>query len=400
MSDSKPNFLRDESSTSLTSTPVLLTLLASAPLFWAGRYGVGLASIAVGLLLALCKAANQLQLKDKQEIRYNIMEPEDVLLDMMQWEERMNAVLQEKDSGGDDYKGVSRDRLRVVLLKGLAALAKKYGRRRQTANREKKADGDGGGTGDGDQMPLICQEAAYVGMRSFPADDAIVSASLSLLALVAKSREVRERHLYQADLYGLDRPISCMVDALQRAKDDDDPDTDKEQDSAELQRRGCLLLGALSDGDADMAHQIVQEGGLDAILQAIMWYRFHEEVANWALWAIFILCYENRANKAAVVSSRGVPVVIQTMRHCPDSQEVARHGVALLFDLLRESGDDGGPAIDVWRIRNAALAAGLHEVVVNAMQAFSDSMDIMMMGQEILVGTDYQGPIPQPQLGA
>jgi hypothetical protein len=45
----------------------------------------------------------------------------------------------------------------------------------------------------------------------------------------------------------------------------------------------------------------------------------------------------------------------------------------------------------------SALTAGLHRAVAHAMGEFCDKMDIMMMGREILVGTDYKGVIPEYQ---
>ena len=52
---------------------------------------------------------------------------------------------------------------------------------------------------------------------------------------------------------------------------------------------------------------------------------------------------------------------------------------------------------DPWEVRRMALGAGFQAIVVRAMTEFSDSMDIMMMGQEMLIGTGYRGDIPQVQ---
>jgi hypothetical protein len=61
--------------------------------------------------------------------------------------------------------------------------------------------------------------------------------------------------------------------------------------------------------------------------------------------------------------------------------------------LLREA--RGDKLSNVAQVRNLALAAGLHDVLVNAMNQFESSMDIVMMGQEMLVATNYQGDIPR-----
>jgi len=340
-------------------------LLASLPLFFTGRWMWGLIAVVTCLLLSMCFAMDELQEEDKQEIRYNVMTADDILYEMESFEKQS----EDKDQG------------RLIVLTGLGALAKKYGRQHQPPNP------------DPEGLALLCQQAGYVGLRNFPMDDPVVAASLSLLALVAKKSNVRERHIYQADNYGLDSPINCMRQALMRAQKEENQAI--ELQAAELQRKGCLMLGALADGDVEMARLIVQEGGLEAILEAVNWYRYHADVANWALWAIFILCYENIPNKAVVAQLDGVSIVIQTMRNCPDSLEVARHGTAILFDLMRENEDNSDNILDVWKIRNVALNAGLHEVIANAMNKFSDAMDIMMMGQELLIGTGYEESVPE-----
>jgi hypothetical protein len=372
------------------TTPTFL-LLASVPLFWTGRWTWGFTVIVLCFSIALFTAMEQMKAEDKYEIRFNIIEAEDILDEMMLAHEQIQqeraaaaADTAAPASSGNVTKGDS-----AIFYKGLIALPKKYSRQQEIRVKNK----------DPHSLPLVCQEAGYISLISCPADEQVVAAAVSLLALVAKDIKVRERNLHKADAYGFDRPVQCMRLALLKAQNAEQEDAGTEQESAELQRKCCLLLGAISDGDAEIACQVVQEGGLEAILDAVKWYRFHADVANWALWAIFILCYENLTNKVAVVEAGGVPTVIQTMLNVPDSQEVARHGIAILFDLLRE--DDGGtagqPALDVWRIRNTALTAGLHQAVIHAMNEFRDAMDIMMMGRELLAGTDYPGIIPEYQ---
>jgi hypothetical protein len=375
------------------TTPTFL-LLAAVPLFWTGRWTWGFTVVVLCLTIALFTAMEEMKEEDKYEIRFNVIDAEDVLDEMMIAHEK----IQERAAASTDTattapassaSSVNVTKGKAILHTGLTALAKKYSRQQEIRQKNQ----------DPHSLPLLCQEAGYISLISFPTDELVVTAAVSLLALVSKDTKVRERHLHKADTYGFDRPIQCMRLALQKAQNAEQEDAEMEQESADLQRKCCLLLGAISDGDAEIACQIVQEGGLEAILDAVKWYRFHADVANWALWAIFILCYENLTNKVAVVQAGGVPAVIQTMLNVPDSQEVARHGIAILFDLLRE--DDGGtagqPALDIWRIRNTALTAGLHRAVLHAMDKFCGAMDIMMMGRELLVGTDFPGNIPEYQ---
>jgi hypothetical protein len=151
-----------------------------------------------------------------------------------------------------------------------------------------------------------------------------------------------------------------------------------------------------------MAALVAQEGGVQAILSALGYFRYHSDVANWALWALFTMCYESPSNRRAFLDLHGIPVVLQAMRNCLDSVEVARHGTALLFDLMRQEDDtDGigmlgssradGAVVDVWKVRKAAVDAGLHPVLVHNLQSYVNEADIAMMSREMLVGTNYQG---------
>jgi hypothetical protein len=109
------------------------------------------------------------------------------------------------------------------------------------------------------------------------------------------------------------------------------------------------------------------------------------------------------------------------MRNCPETMLVARHGIALTFDLMREPEIKESLQVDVWKVRKQALDAGMHDVLVKVMNEVSGAahtglsmqlclteplllssrsqhsgtMDIMMMGSEILAGTDYNGALPQ-----
>ena len=437
----------------------MVLLLAAVAMAWQSRWGIALLVLVVGLGFALCQAMNeQLEFTEKQDIRYNIMEAEDVVHEMAQVQLILSSTSQEQQQPEqtDRTSGFDRENIirqgKVIVLSGLGALAKKYGK--QTSLLKKADSHTSSDVDDGNkfydpsisreeyqrqqmqqrkqvlkqqhhkrllELAVISQRAAYIGFRLFPEHDPIVAASLSLLALVAKQPIVREKHFEQADKFGLDLPIQCLQKALERAKevpvvDDENRNNNNtitqkiqnfqglslEQQSAELQRKGCLLLGALSDGDATMAQLVAQEGGIQAILDAVDWYRYHSQVANWALWALFTLCSEYSPNKAVFIESNGISIVIRALRNCVDTLEVVRHGFVLLFDLMREQqdGDDvlaSPPRLDVWRIRNTALNEGVHEVVVQGMEQHCYEMQVIMMGQAILMGTEYKGDFPEYQ---
>lgn len=320
-----------------------------------------------GLLSALSEATKDLKETQKEEIRYNIFDPVDILKEMEQLEDSQST----------------NETARARCMASLGALAKKYNREKEDSTEQK--------------LPLQCQQAAYISLNLFPEDDEVLAGAISLLALIAKTPQVRKRNKYQADVYGLDRPLSALKKALQRAKTEEDEA--REEILADIQRKGALFMGALVDGDTefDLAVKIVEEDGLELVLDAANWFRFHEGVANWALWAVFIICYENVRNKIQLVRLGGIITICEQMKNHPGSLEVNRHGIALLFDLLREGNEVDGVKWDPWEVRKVSLGAGLHKVVLHAMTEFSDSMDIVMMGQEMLIGTGYRGDIPQPQ---
>lgn len=354
-------------------TPATFLIMIGLPVLWTGRVWLGLGIVALGFLSALRDAMKELKETDKIEIRYSILDPVDIIAEVEQLSQSSTTSLT-KEKLEENTK-------RAHCMASLGALAKKYHREQ----------------GHSPNLPLLCQQGAYISLRLFPEDDEILAGAISLLALVAKKPSVRRRNKYQADEYGLDVPIGALQKSLGRAKREEDES--REEVLAEIQRKGALYLGALADGDTefDLPVKITEEDGLDVILDAANWFRFHEGVANWALWAMFIICYENVRNKIQFVRLGGITTVCQLMKNNPSSLEVNRHGIAILFDLLREGNETESIKWDHLEVRKASLGAGLHEVALNAMKEFPDSMDIIMMGQEMLIGTGYRGDIPQAQ---
>ena len=380
--------------------------LIGMPLLLSGRIWWGVILTLAGLVFAIMTAMDDYILEeDKHEIRYNILDADDVLAEL---EELETTITTTTSTSKEEEETSSRQQQqsRIQCMACLKALAKKFNNKKQAQT-----------SSDNNSLPLLSQQGAYICLRLYPNDDEIVTGAISLLALVAKNEQVRKRHQYQKDDYGLQLPVACIRKSLQRAQkmvevveQDDDDVEEKEEQFAELQRKGCLWLGALADtGNSGgnngattslLATTIVEQDGLQAIIDAANWFRYHDGVVNWALWAMFILCYDATPCKVRLVQLGGIKTVCTSLKNIPDSLEVNRHGIAILFDLLRQQHHDerdAHPKLDPWEIRKVALASGLHDVVKNAMMEFSDSMDIMMMGQEMLIGTGYQGDIPQYQ---
>jgi hypothetical protein len=343
-----------------TITGAMFWILLGPPLFYSGRWFLGSISVLAGLLLALCHAMNEMTEQDKADIRFNVLEAQDVVQEI-------------KTADASDP---------ILLMSALESLAKKVSKRRK-------------GMYDADSLELSCQEAAYLALQRGTDDDGIVAASISLLALVAKNKAVRNRHLTDAT-YALDLPLQAMRLSLQRIQQQqDDASEDDELVVAEVQRKSCLWMGALADQDRTLGSLLVDYGGLDCILHALDWFRHHVDVNNWGLWAIFNLCFEHEGNQAELVRNGGLTVLCKSiLLNCEDSVEVCRHGLAILFDLLRQPQIDLLATTKALEMRKVAICAGLHDAVRQAMAAHPDSMEIMGMGTEMLISTGYEGDIP------
>lgn len=270
---------------------------------------------------------------------------------------------------------------------------------------------------------LSCQDAAYRALLSFShSNDQVVISALSLLAIIAKHPAVCQRTLQLPDRYGLHIPNQAMERSLKRSKMISNPRKEDEFLAAELQRKASLYLGALADGDNQIdsmvSKKIIENDGLDAILNAMDWFRYHDEVVNWGLWAIFMICFENEENKQFFARMDGIQKVVQALRIIlKDYSEIrkergadfvdsnsftvqaTRHGIAILFDILRHQDEyntgERSYFLDLVQLRRMALNAGLHSVVLEAMQSFREDTEIMMMGQQMLIATGYVGNIPE-----
>ena len=363
----------------------------------------GMFCIIIGLILVLISVIVEGKTESSKDLRYEVLTSEEILgeLRSLANEKAMKETTKTEEGERGTNDVVAQKSIVAKATGCLNALALNCGK--EQAQRKRKQElaqsGEGSVQLSGGlllhklhELELLCQEACYIILGLNIQDDDITSAAISLLALVGGDEEVRRRNFEEADEFGLDIPVRAMSDALLRAKACSEPLEDKEHVSAEIQRKGCLLLGALSNENKSIASKVVDENGLETILEAIDWYRHHEEVANWALWAIFVLCYDHTQNKGQLIKLDGINKICRVMRDIPSSLEVARHGTAILFDIMREIPDS---LQDVAQIRLVALNAGMHDVVKGAMEKFPNSKEIVMMGQQMLVATGYQGEIPR-----
>lgn len=246
--------------------------------------------------------------------------------------------------------------------------------------------------GDDDEsrknLALTCLEAAYLAIETFPDDDTALSAAFGVLALVAGDSNVASKSGKQR--YSPQTPIEAMKRSLATVKNNDDPPESEERLSAEVQRKACLWIGAAASSPSNTgADAVVAAGGLDAALDAVDWYRFHSGVCGWGLWAIFNLCYDDEGRKREFRKKNGVQTVCRIMKSVTDSVEVARHGTAILFDVMRGTSDNVGK--DAAQSQMIALNEGLHDILVGAVTRFPKSAEIVMMARQMLVSTGYRG---------
>mmetsp|Transcript_4047 Transcript_4047/g.8410 ORF Transcript_4047/g.8410 Transcript_4047/m.8410 type:complete len:388 (-) Transcript_4047:238-1401(-) len=353
-----------------------ILLFVGSPLLLSGQVLLGGVCILLDLAVRASESASK---PNDLHTTFNELSPKELIA-------KLNILVE--DSKDDDVtrtdnescdKHIADEGVRInSFAEGLTVLGHKYSK-----------------SNDKDELSLLYQELSFRLIRLHPQNDKVVAGSISLLAMVAKNAMVRERFVYEKGEYDLNRPITVLKKVLERAREEEEET--KEEVLAEILRKGCLFLGAIcSDGeDLGLASIIISEGGLELILEVANWFRMHEDVCNWALWTIFTLCYENLSIKTELVRSKGIQVICRLMENNPTSLEVNRHGTALLFDLMRENHQDDNCAWNSWEIRKIAIASGLHDRLFSAMNEFSDHVDIMMMGREILIGTGYRGHLPE-----
>jgi len=317
---------------------------------------------------------------------------------------------------------------------------------------------------DSATVPQSCHGASYTVLRTLDHDDEAVLASFSLLALIASSTDTAPQRAPDRNSKsdrtndGLDVPIGSMRRALERTKQTADYRTDthgrndgagangglsnaddaeeRERISAELQRKACIYLGAIAEMDRTQeewgvddgavggggrhggtglrnATSIVDDGGLEVILDSLMWFRFHVRVANWALWALFNICYDHGGNKKEFIRLNGINCVCTVLKcimqningvekeddeeqlEMEEEREVTmqavQHGIAILFDTMRFDDSNcenrnANAALHARSVqRKIALNAGISEVINTATRLFPKSTEIVMMGQQMLV---------------
>jgi hypothetical protein len=126
----------------------------------------------------------------------------------------------------------------------------------------------------------------------------------------------------------------------------------------------------------------VNEGAVEVIMSAMEWFPQHGPLQQWACFALFNLSFNHTPNKLYLVKQGALGAVLEAMRAHPDALELNRHGVGVLFNVLRSEKD-----VDTFAMRQVALNAGLVEVLQAASMRFRDEPILSQMASQILADT-------------
>jgi len=119
------------------------------------------------------------------------------------------------------------------------------------------------------------------------------------------------------------------------------------------------MLGAIADQSIPLAVLLAKEDALAVVLDAMKWFKNDAPVVQWCIFALFNLCYDNTHNKCLLIEIGGIDVLVSAVGSFANGGgEIVRQGVGILFDLMRIT-----PEIDYNKVRGAALAAGVLEVL-------------------------------------
>jgi len=153
--------------------------------------------------------------------------------------------------------------------------------------------------------------------------------------------------------------IKFMSNSLEREKCRENENDECAISAAELQRKGCLLVGSLADISPKFQNDLVKSNAIQSVLDAARFFRLDVPVTQWAMMALFSICYDNPSGKLVLLEEGGFEVIVSAVnQHLNESLHVVRQSVATLFDVLRITNE-----IDFNKVRMAAFNAGLIEML-------------------------------------
>ncbi|GMI54419.1 hypothetical protein ScalyP_jg5918 [Parmales sp. scaly parma] len=208
-------------------------------------------------------------------------------------------------------------------------------------------------------LDLNIQQLISHCLEKHPNDDLIGNVCFGLMTAFATSKSFATAIVEEADTKGIDTHIKFMKRSLERSKNESETDEKSQVAAAELQRKGALMLGAIADQSIPLAVLLAKEDALAVVLDAMKWFKNDAPVVQWCIFALFNLCYDNTHNKCLLIEIGGIDVLVSAVGSFANGGgEIVRQGVGILFDLMRIT-----PEIDYNKVRGAALAAGVLEVL-------------------------------------
>jgi len=163
--------------------------------------------------------------------------------------------------------------------------------------------------------------------------------------------------------------------------------------AALVQKRACVFFGALCDEDSDVAGEMVDEGCMDAILDAMEWFELHAEIQQWACLALFSMVFAHPGNKLYLFRRGGLKHVVAAIAKHTESMEVQRQAIATMYAMLQIS-HKPGHAMDVNGIRASAFELGLLPAIEASVERWPQNKEIVTMGTHILEAATVFGYKP------
>ena len=145
--------------------------------------------------------------------------------------------------------------------------------------------------------------------------------------------------------------------------------------AAEVQRLGCIALGALADGRPEVQTILVDEGLAEAVLDGLEWYQLHAPLNQWALYALFNMAYDHQSNKVYLLKKGAFAAVVSAMGRHRGELDLQRQGIAFFFCCLRaEAG------VDATNMRQVAHTAGMKDAISASMAAHPTARPVAYWG--------------------
>mmetsp|Transcript_22105 Transcript_22105/g.28628 ORF Transcript_22105/g.28628 Transcript_22105/m.28628 type:complete len:380 (-) Transcript_22105:110-1249(-) len=217
-------------------------------------------------------------------------------------------------------------------------------------------------------------------LKTFPDSKEVAIWVFSAMTFLAKVDAVKKQ---VGDEGGLNTIICTMEKCLEAGKQCEIKETEDARATAEMylntQKRGCMALGQIVDGQPKLQTAAVDEGGLDVVLECMQWYRDHGELQQWALWAILQLTFEHPANRVYLLKKGGMRLVLDSLKNHAQARKVQCQGLGVVMSSFQLA--DG---IDTSLVCKLAMNDGLEKIAQEAKERFPSDVYIIQVCDQLL----------------